>query len=385
MSNLRLAALTSHPIQYQAPLFREIAGRDGIDLTVYFCSRRGVEPETDEGFGEEIVWDVPLLEGYDYEFLSDWSPVGGASSFFRFNPGILDKLRHDEHDVLWVHGYESLTNIASILAANRFDVPVVFRGEVMPETVEHPAKRFLVGKLFERVDAFASIGTPNRRVYRSFGISDNRIFHAPYSVDNEFFQQQREKLPPISQLREEENLPTDRPVILFVGKILKRKRPGLLLDAFVGATEPGEATLLYVGDGELRNNLEQKSIEYGRSQDVVFAGFVNQSNIPSYYELSDVFVLPSVRENWGLVINEAMNFGLPIVTTEAVGANEDLVDEQNGAVVTADEQKPLELGIRRCLDEFEDLGKISTERISGWNVNSTADGLKSAAFKPMHR
>lgn len=385
MSDLRLAALTSHPIQYQAPLFREIANRDGINLTVYFCSRRGVEPEIDEGFGEEVVWDIPLLEGYDYEFLPDWSPLGGASSFFRFNPRILKKLRRGEHDVLWVHGYESLTNVAAILAANRYDISVVFRGEVMPETVEHCAKRFVVNKLFECVDAFASIGTPNRRVYEWFGIPEDRIFHAPYSVDNEFFQQQRETLPPISKLREEKNIPTDRPVVLFVGKFLKRKRPGLLLDAFVEATEPGEATLLYVGDGDLRHNVEQMSIEYGRSKDVVFAGFVNQSDLPGYYELSDVFVLPSVRENWGLVINEAMNFGLPIVTTEAVGASEDLVNEENGAVVTADEQKPLAVAIRKYLNDFRCPGKISTERISRWSIDSTADGVESAGFRAKER
>ncbi|TKX67635.1 glycosyltransferase family 4 protein [Halorubrum sp. GN11GM_10-3_MGM] len=385
MSNLRLAALTSHPIQYQAPLFREIADEDGIDLTVYFCSRRGVEPETDEGFGEEIVWDVPLLEGYDYEFFSDWSPVGGANSFFRFNPGMFGKLRRGEPDVLWVHGYESLTNVASILVANHFDVPIVFRGEVMPEIINHSNKRFLIGKVFDHVDTFASIGTPNRRAYKSFGISENRIFHAPYSVDNEFFQQQRETLAPTSKLREEKNIATDRPVVLFVGKFLKRKRPGLLLDAFVEATEPGEATLLYVGDGELRSNVEQKSIEYGRSEDVVFTGFVNQSNIPSYYELSDMFVLPSARENWGLVINEAMNFGLPIVTTEAVGASEDLVDEENGTVVTTDDKKALALAIREYLYDFECPGKVSTERISGWGIDSTADGVKRASFNSMNR
>lgn len=385
MSELRLAALTSHPIQYQAPLFREIAEREGINLTVYFCSRRGVEPEIDEGFGEEVVWDVPLLEGYDYEFLPDRSPLGGASSFFRFNPSILKRLCHSEHDVLWVHGYESLTNVAAILTANRYDVPVVFRGEVMPETVKHSTKRYLVDNLFNYVDAFASIGTPNRRVYESFGIPEDRIFHAPYSVDNEFFQQQREALPSISQLRKEEDIPTDRPVVLFVGKFLKRKRPGLLLDAFVEATESGEATLLYVGDGKLRSNVEQKSIEYGRSEDVVFAGFVNQSDIPSYYELSDVFVLPSIHENWGLVINEAMNFGLPIVTTEAVGASKDLVDDKNGAVVAADEQKPLALAIRKYLSDFECPGKISTERISRWGIDSTADGVKSAVFKAIER
>jgi|AntDeeMinimDraft_5_1070356.scaffolds.fasta_scaffold03475_2 glycosyltransferase involved in cell wall biosynthesis len=379
MSDIRLAALTSHPIQYQAPLFREIANRDGIDLTVYFCSRRGVEPETDEGFGEEVVWDVPLLEGYNYEFLPDWSPLGGATSFFRLNPKILEKLRHGEHDVLWVHGYESLTNVAGILAANRYDISVVFRGEVMPETVEHSTKRYVVRELFKRVDAFASIGTPNRRVYESFDIPEDRIFHAPYSVDNEFFQRKRDQLPPAWQLREEVDIPIDRPVVLFVGKLLKRKRPGLLLDAFVEASDPGEATLLYVGDGDLRSQVERRAAKRGREDDVMFTGFVNQTNLPRYYELADVFVLPSARENWGLVINEAMNFGLPVITTEAVGASEDLV-RNNGMVIRADSIQELSDAIEKVAfkEDLPALSDVSEQLISEWGISETEFGIHRA-------
>lgn len=381
MSDVRLAALVSHPIQYQAPLFRELNNRDGIDLTVYFCSRQGVEPMEDPGLGKEVVWDVPLLEGYEYEVLSDLSPLGGGSSFFKFNPGIKRPLQRDKHDALWIHGYESLTNLYAIDVANRYNVPIVFRGEAMPSTVDSRAKQFVIGQIFDRIDAFASIGTRNRRLYESFGIPDDCIFHAPYSVNNEFFQRRREELPPASELRHEESIPVDRPVVLFVGKFLKRKRPRLLLDAFIKATDLGEATLIYVGEGELRPEIERRAEDHGRTDDVNFEGFVNQSELPRYYELADIFVLPSVRENWGLVINEAMNFELPIITTDAVGASEDLVQEDNGAVVKPDSIKSL---IQPMSDFLKDgnkataAGRNSIERISKWDIEATASGIIAA-------
>lgn len=381
MSDVRLATLVSHPIQYQAPLFRELDDRDGLDLTVYFCSRQGVEPVEDPGFGQEVVWDVPLLEGYEYEFLSDWSPIGGGSSFFSFNPGIKRPLRGDKHDVLWIHGYESLTNLYAITVANRYSVPVVFRGEAMPSTVNGRAKQFAIGQIFDHIDAFASIGTRNRHLYESFGIPDDCIFHAPYSVNNEFFQRRREELPPVSELRREESIPVDRPVVLFVGKFLKRKRPGLLLDAFVRATDLGEATLIYVGEGELRPHIERRVEDCGRTDDVIFVGFVNQSELPRYYGLADIFVLPSVRENWGLVINEAMNFQLPIITTDDVGASEDLVQEDNGAVVKPDSIKSLIQPLSSFLkdrNKANTAGRNSIEKISKWDIEATANGIIEA-------
>lgn len=382
-SDISLAALVSHPIQYQGPLFRTIDEMDGVDLTVYFCDDRGVEPSVDPGFGEEIVWDQPLLEGYDHEFLHNWRSGSGGGLLGDVNPGVVSTLRAGNHDALWVHGYTAITNWLAFLTAAVTDLPVVFRGESTlidrPPIYVRPFKRLAVTSLTRLVDAYGVIGTHNREFYRVHGVPEDCLFDAPYTVHNEYFQSVRKDLPPTDELRADIGVP-DRPTVLFVGKLVARKRPVVLLDAFVEATAPGEATLLFVGDGDRREDLERAAWAHGRTDDVVFVGFQNQSELPRFYEVGDLFVLPSVQENWGLVVNEAMNFELPIVTTDAVGSAADLVDDSNGRVVPPDDVNALTEGIREVLDgNQERMGSRSLERIDGWGIDETAGGIARAA------
>jgi len=383
--SLSLAALVSHPIQYQAPLFRTIDGIQGIDLTVYFCDERGVEPTVDPGFGEEVVWDRPLLDGYGYEFLPNLRSGSNEGLLGDVNPRIVSKLRAGNHDALWVHGYTAVTNWLAFLTAQFIDLPVIFRGESTllnpPPAYLRPFKRLAIKTLFHLVDAYGAIGTRNREFYRSHGVPDEQLFHAPYTVHNEYFQSVRQELSPTRELRADIGL-EDHPVVLFVGKLVERKRPLTLLEAFSEATDPGEATLLYVGDGNQRATLERASNDYGRTDDVVFVGFQNQSDLPRFYEMGNLLVLPSAQENWGLVINEAMNFELPIITTEAVGAAADLVTEANGRVVPVDDVQTLSERLETILfkSDLHSMGEQSRAIIDEWGIEETAEGIVEAAY-----
>lgn len=380
----RLAALTSHPIQYQVPLFRELTEREAVDLTVYFCDTQGIGKSLDPGFGKEFEWDIPLLGGYDHEFLNRVDPLKAQNSFLFLNPDIRRHLVNKDFDAIWVHGYGSLTNWFAFAVARHVDTPIILRGEgtlpTTPGTLER-VKQALLKRLFDQVTAFAYIGTRNKRFYKHHGVSDEQLFHAPYTVNNQFFQKHAESLPPADELRSEIGIPQKRPVVLFVGKLIKRKRPSLLIDAFVKATDPSEATLLMVGDGTLSDEIKRRVRDHGRYDDVFFAGFVNQTDLPRYYDASDLFVLPSSQENWGLVINEAMNFGLPIVTTEAVGCSDDLVNADNGYVVPPDDVNALASTLSNLLGDNQkrkELGKHSLEIIGDWNIEETADGIVAA-------
>jgi glycosyltransferase involved in cell wall biosynthesis len=155
-----------------------------------------------------------------------------------------------------------------------------------------------------------------------------------------------------------------------------------LIDAFVSATDSGEAILLFVGDGRQRGTLEDLATKYGRDDDIRFAGFQNQGELPRYYEIADLFVLPSAQENWGLVVNEAMNFGLPIITTNVVGCASDLVDDSNGRVVPVDDVPALSRAIVELLrdpKQLEVLGRNSLDIIDNWGIDEAGDGIVMAA------
>lgn len=384
MTPIKLAALVSHPIQYQAPLFRSVADSERIDLTVYFCSKRGVEAQRDKGFDEEITWDIPLLDGYDHEFLPNYSPLN-TTDIGLVNPGIVTKLLTNDYDALWVHGYSAITNWLAFATARLTETPIILRGETTSLNESWPpiqgCRDTLLQTVFERISAFASIGTLNREFYRKQGVPDDQLFNAPYSVDNDYFQSRAAALPSTSDLRESEGLPPETPVVLFVGKLIERKRPGVLLEAFVSATTDGEATLLFVGDGAQRDALASMIETRNRDDDIHLMGFKNQSELPRYYKLADLFVLPSAQENWGLVVNEAMNFGLPIITSNAVGAAADLVDEQNGGTVPVDNVDALRTVLTQLIDDESlrtAMGETSKNRIDQWGIEETTSGIVDA-------
>lgn len=382
---LDIGYLLSHPIQYQSPLLRELSDRDGVSLKVYYCSKEGVSSDSNLGFGAGEPWDVPLLEGYEYEFLTNYSPRPDTETIIgQVNLEIVERLRNASHDVFWVHDYGAITNVIALLTAPLLDIPTILRAEATIDS--HPLVRSLqytwLRGCKKFVTAFCSIGSTTREVYQEIGIDEERIFTSPYAVDNEFFQKKRTQLPDSGSLREELDIPGDRPVILFVGKLIERKQPEMLLSAFLRATNPGDATLLFVGDGTLRSDLEKQVNRSGRDEDVEFAGFVNYSELPKYYEISDVFTLPSREENWGLVVNEAMNFGLPVIATTSVGAVDDLVDETNGWVIQPNDEAALTQILSELIDSrptLKRMGQESLSRIQKWGIQEAADGIIAAA------
>jgi len=389
MNSIDLAVVISHPTQYHAPIFRELDTREYTNLTVYFCDKQGINESYDEGYGEEFSWDIPLLDGYKYEFLSNYAITSkidhiGSRRINRFNPTIVSKVVKGDHDVFVLLGWNTLTYWMAMVTANLVSKPLVLRGPTKPDPARDQSiiKRVVLKTILNSADAFAAIGTENKQFYRNYGISSDSIFHSPNVVDNEFFQEQANKLPSASKLRRDEDIPENDTVFLFVGRLAEIKRPSVLIEAFDQAVGEDDATLVFVGDGELREKLERKVSRKERSDDVVFAGFQNQTELPRYYKLSDVFVLPSVQDMFPMVIMEAMNFSLPIITTDGVGSVPDLVHEDNGHVIRADDSEALAEVIAEIngqSDLIETMGRNSYRYIQEWNVATAVDGIVKAA------
>lgn len=385
---IRLAYLVSHPIQYQSPLLRLIAAEPGVSLKVFFRSPMGLKPYADVGFGQTIAWDTPLLEGFDHEFLPAFDDTMRVTRYWRpLNHGLARRLRDGRFDALWVHGYARVFNGIAMATARRLGLKVLLRDEATPISMPRGplkklAKRGFFAGLRTLVDGVLAIGSLNRRYYLEQGFDPTRIFSMPYAVDNERFQAgsclaAANRGAFLAAL----DIPVERPRIVFSGKLMPVKAPEILLEAFARLGEP-KATLCFVGDGPLRTMLEDRARVLGVANRVCFAGFRNQRELPAFYDLADVFVLPSRREPWGLVVNEAMNAGRAIVVSDQVGSGPDLVKPgENGAIVPVDDVDRLAAALADALvspARNAALGKRSLEIIDGWSFREDIAGLRQA-------
>jgi glycosyltransferase involved in cell wall biosynthesis len=395
---VRLAYLVSHPIQYQAPLLRRIAQEPDIDLTVFYGSDFSVRGYKDEGFGVGVKWDVPLLDGYRHEFLPKLRDNGTQGVFSPISRGISGRLRAAgdgaAFDVLWVHGYSTVNAWQGLIAAKSLGVPVLLRAEswLRDRARSGPklaAKRLFFDMLKEMVDAVMPIGTLNREYWSHYFGEDVPLYTMPYAVDNAYFQQKsREAQATRQELRRELDLEEGRPVILFASKLQRRKHCGDLLEAyrrFVNAqdqaTQKRVPYLLVVGDGEERATLEEQVKEHGLT-DVRFCGFRNQSELPRFFDLSSVFVLPSRHEPWGLIVNEVMNAQRPVILSDDVGCQPDLItDGVEGFVYPVGDVDALAGTLRRMFETPEtaaQMGQAAFERINRWSFEEDIVALRKA-------
>lgn len=207
----------------------------------------------------------------------------------------------------------------------------------------------------------------------------------PYAVDNRFFADKAKSCNANHEaLRASLDLQQGRPIILYASKLSERKRSSDLLEAyrqFSNKLSP-KPYLLFIGDGEMRPSLEKEVERLKLGNDVLFLGFKNQSELPSYYELCDVFVLPSFHEPWGLVVNEAMNAGRAVIVTDQVGSGRDLVKQgENGYVFKAGDVNELADALHKVLKDknrCRAMGQRSLEIISQWGFEQDVAGLRQA-------
>ena len=386
---IRLAYIVSHPIQYQAPLLRRIAAEPDIDLTALFLSDFSTRKYRDKGFGQAIAWDVDLLSGYDSKVLRAWGDADNVGLIQPFTIGIEEELRAGRYDAVWLHGYAHHAQLRALVEAKRRGLKVLLRGESHAASsrrspLKRVVKRQVLTRLFRRVDAFLAIGSANRDYYLSYGVEPQKIFMMPYAVDNARFQATATAERGRALVRSL-GLDPSRPVILYASKLQTRKRPWDLWRAYSmlstdGRDEP-KPYLLYVGDGEERAALEAAVASTGW-RSVRFAGFQNQTTLPDYYAACDVFVLPSEREPWGLVVNEVMNAGKAVIVSDQVGAARDLVEDGvNGFVVPVGDVETLADRLRWVTSDraiARGMGEKSLTRISEWDYEADVDGLRQA-------
>lgn len=321
---MRIAAIATHPIQYQAPWFRALAA-SGLDLVVLFGCLPGAAAQG-TGFGVPFEWDVPMTDGYVWETLELRRPARLDRFLGLRARGLRRRMALGGYEAVLSTGWNSWILVQALRAARSLRLPVVVRAESNDRRRRPAWKRSLHRAFLRSFAAFLVIGEANRGFYRASGVPGHRLFTAPYFVDNRAFADAAGRWRARrAELRARWGVAPEAACALFAGKLAPKKRPGDLLEALEHlGSEPLRRHLLVAGDGALRPELERRARE--RSLPVTFTGFLNQTEIPEAYAAADFLVLPSDSgETWGLVVNEAMASGLPALVSDQVGCAPDLV------------------------------------------------------------
>lgn len=384
----RLGIFMSHPIQYQVSLLRNISKHEGIDLLVNYYWDFGVNESYDPEFGSKIKWDVPLLDGYQSRFVKNYAKHKSTSFFGCINPGVVLPILRKEYDVVLIFGWALFSNWMVVLAAFLSRTPILLSGE---SPLSHEAqKKGLFGKvrrlilktLFSTVNGFLYIGQENRLFYESFRISPEKLFFAPYAVEN---------IRHIEYQKVNNCLADSSVKILFVGKLIEKKRPMDLLQAFHKLqADLGESKfeLWFVGNGFQQAELKAYVTQYD-VKNVTFWGFQNQMELPRFYAGADICVLPSgYGETWGLVINEAMCHGKPVIVSDLVGCGRDLVTENNGYRFPYKDVNKLAEALKGLVTDSElrkRFGQESFRIIQGYSQEISGENIANAAIKVASR
>lgn len=387
----KLGVLISHPIQYFAPLFRKLAKQQEIELTVLYCSLQGAQTMRDPGFGVSFAWDTPLLEGYRYKELKNYSQ-GKLNGFFGCtNPGVITELSKGGYDALIVFGWGSLSAWLAFTGARLAGIPWMIYGdnislyEVGRRLPKRELRKWLLRALFHATDACLISGAFNRKFYELYGVPSEKCFDVPFAVDVDLFARRAaEARPRRNEIRAKLGISQDKVLYLFVGKLLKRKRPQDLLAALkrLRATTSNVA-VAFVGEGERRANLEAQiaGSDFGNAY---LLGFRNQDELPDLYAMADVFALTSSFDPKPLVANEAMSCGLPVIASDRTGVwgPGDIVrDGENGFVYPCGDVDALAKVILKLSTDPElrqRMGRRSQEIIRDFGYERCVDGVLKA-------
>lgn len=378
----RLAIVASHPIQYQTPLWRRLSERGVVRPTVLYLSRHGLSPSYDPGFGRPVQIDDDLLAGFESQFILNMAPRRNVSSpTGLFNPGLATALRRTRYDAVLVHGHGHISAWLTYATVTARRLPYLIRGEShVPSGAETSGRALLRRALLRSVVGHAAaclaIGERNAHFYTHYGAESSRIIPSPYAVDNVRFAAsgvtaRATRASTLAALDLDPSLPT----IAFAGKLIERKRPLDLVRAHQRMSCP--SNLILIGDGELRP-VVQNAMNGSRNAQRV--GFLDQKALAPMLGISDVFVLPSESETWGLVVNEAMAAGSVPVVSDAVGCAPDLAPEGIGCVFRMGDVDALSCTLDRLVgdaDELERRRMRAQAWVQRWSLDAAAEGIEA--------
>lgn len=373
----RVVILTEIIAPYRIPVFNALANHEGIDLKVIFLS------ETDPTLRQWRVYKDEIR--FPYEVLPSWRFRAGRSHFL-LNAGLSASLKTFSPEAIICGGYNYIASWQALMWARHRGVRFILWSESNARDARGQRKpvEFLKANFRKRCARFVVPGKSAFEYLRLLGAPAESIFTAPNAVDNSFFATQAEEVkrnPAAS--RERFGLP--RRFILFGGRLVPQKGVFDLLQAYA-KLESGlraEVGLVFAGDGASKEELEQQAKRISPGV-VCFPGFAQREDMAGLYALAEALVLPTHSDPWGLVVNEAMACGLPIIVNSVAGCSADLVEDGwNGYVVPPRDLDKLSWAINSLVRQPElqqTMSARSLERIQNYSPEACADGLAAVAI-----
>ncbi len=379
-SKKRLAIIVSHPIQYYTPLYHRLAQRDDLAIKVFFTWHAGETAVEDRGFQMPFAWDIPLTTGYEFEAVPNVSFDPGTHHFLGLiNPSLIERVMAWRPDVVQINGWAWVSHLLAMYAFRNKRIPTLFRGDshLLDDRQQGPRwwiKRTLLKRVFSWPTCFLVVGAANRAYYEMFGVTSDRLYPCPHSIDVGRFAGSGAGFEQVAaQWRQRLGIADNQCVILFAGKFERKKRPLELMRA-VQALSDSNIVLVIVGAGELER--EVNALAAADPLRFRVLPFQNQSRMPEVYRIGDLFVLPSAfGETWGLAVNEALACGRPVLVSDRVGCASDVVDASCGRIFPWANTASLKTAIQEMTEDrnkLSQMGLMAAKKAWSFDIARTA-------------
>jgi len=371
----RIAIVEDNPAHYRVPIYKEMSKFDNIRHIVYFFSDISLKSFYELEMKKKIKFPVDI-RGFKYKFLKNYFPIKKEilSPKGLWNFGIINELIKNKYDAVIIYGYSSLAKKLAFVGAKLSKTPIIFREEInemAPRKIKQFLKRIIYRRLFKIPSAFLYSYTKNKEFYQSFDVPARKLFMHPCAVDNKLYQELAKKTEK-QKARKKLKIPKSANVFLSVGKISQKKGVFNTLRAFEKLGNKN-SYLIYLGEGpekeNLRGYIKKKKIKNVR----IFSFKSKPEKIAEFYSVADVFIVASLSDPSPKVLNEAMNFSLPVIASDGVGTAADLVkNNKNGFIY---ERKKI-MGLRQNMEKLisnkslmKKMGKESLKIVSKWNFD----------------
>lgn len=359
-----------------------------MGIKVFYTWSQSEKSVTDRDFGKEIIWDIPLLEGYDYEFVPNASNNPGSHHFFGINcPNLISRIENFGPEAILVFGWNFKSHL-QVMRHFKGKIPIWFRGDstLLDEVPGFKTKlrRLVLKSVYRYVDKALYVGEANKSYFLKHGLDLSQLIYVPHAIDNERFIGQDDQFDNKANLwRKSLGYGANDIVVLFVGKFEPKKQPDYLLQAVQMANKHREERikLLFVGNGKLEKELKKMA---GEDKHIQFLPFQNQSQMPIVYRLGHILCLPSKGpgDTWGLAVNEAMASGITVMASDKVGCVYDIIDHPTNGFIFAHNNPPELSTLLNKLDLklLEDMGSLAQKKIQKWSFQKLVANIEKAVI-----